>query len=66
MRTEEVLQHYSNKRTLITGGAGCIGTNLIKTLLKSGPEKIIVIDDLSASYEWIRENKDRIEACVKF
>jgi nucleoside-diphosphate-sugar epimerase len=52
MRTEEALQHYSNKRILITGGAGCIGTNLIKTLLKSGPEKIIVIDDLSASYEW--------------
>jgi len=52
MKTEEVLQHYSNKRILITGGAGCIGTNLIKTLLKSGPEEIIVIDDLSASYEW--------------
>jgi len=52
MRTEEALQRYSNKRILITGGAGCIGTNLIKTLLKSGPEKIIVIDDLSASYEW--------------
>jgi nucleoside-diphosphate-sugar epimerase len=52
MRTKEALQRYSNKRILITGGAGCIGTNLIKTLLKSGPEKIIVIDDLSASYEW--------------
>jgi nucleoside-diphosphate-sugar epimerase len=52
MRTKEALQRYSNKRILITGGAGCIGTNLIKTLLESGPEKIIVIDDLSASYEW--------------
>jgi len=47
-----VLQHYSNKRVLITGGAGCIGSNLIKALLKTEPEKIVVIDDLSASYEW--------------
>jgi len=37
---------------LITGGAGCIGSNLIKALLKTEPEKIVVIDDLSASYEW--------------
>lgn len=37
---------------LITGGAGCIGSNLIKTLLHAEPEKITVIDDLSASYEW--------------
>ena len=47
-----MLQHYSNKRVLITGGAGCIGSNLIKALLKTEPEKIVVIDDLSASYEW--------------
>jgi len=52
MNFEEVLAHYTGKRILITGGAGCIGSNLIKALLKAEPEKIIVIDDLSASYEW--------------
>jgi len=52
MKIEEVLQQYSKKRILITGGAGCIGSNLIKALLKAEPEKIVVIDDLSASYEW--------------
>jgi nucleoside-diphosphate-sugar epimerase len=52
MRFEEVLAHYTNKRILITGGAGCIGTNLTSTLLKAEPEKIIIIDDFSASYEW--------------
>ncbi|RLI41291.1 nucleotide sugar epimerase [Candidatus Bathyarchaeota archaeon] len=52
MKFEEVLSHYTGKRILITGGAGCIGSNLVRTLLKAEPEKIIVIDDLSASYEW--------------
>jgi nucleoside-diphosphate-sugar epimerase len=52
MRFEEVLSHYADKRVLITGGAGCIGSNLTKALLKADPEKIVVIDDLSASFEW--------------
>ena len=52
MKFEDVLSSYANKRILITGGAGCIGSNLIKTLLKADPEKIVVLDDLSAAYEW--------------
>jgi len=52
MNFEEVLAHYAGKRVLITGGSGCIGSNLIKALLKAEAEKIVVIDDLSASYEW--------------
>jgi nucleoside-diphosphate-sugar epimerase len=52
MRLEEVLNQYTGKRILITGGAGCIGTNLTKTLLEAEPERIIILDDLSASYEW--------------
>jgi nucleoside-diphosphate-sugar epimerase len=52
MKFEEILSHYTDKRVLITGGAGCIGSNLTKALLKADPEKIVVIDDLSASFEW--------------
>jgi len=52
MNFEDVLNCYANKRILITGGVGCIGSNLVRTLLKAGTERIVVIDDLSAAYEW--------------
>jgi len=52
MGFERILAEYAGKRILVTGGAGCIGSNLIKALLKAGSERIVVIDDLSASYEW--------------
>lgn len=52
MKFEDVLAHYTSKRVLITGGAGCIGRNLIKTLLQAEPEKIVALDNLSASFEW--------------
>ena len=34
-------------KVVITGGAGFIGSNLIKKLLSQGTESICVIDDLS-------------------
>ncbi|MFX1475976.1 MAG: NAD-dependent epimerase/dehydratase family protein, partial [Promethearchaeota archaeon] len=49
---ESVLAEYAEKRILVTGGAGCIGSNLVQTLLQAEPEKIIIIDDLSASHLW--------------
>jgi nucleoside-diphosphate-sugar epimerase len=52
MNPEDVLKHYDNKRILITGGAGCIGSNITRTLLKGEPEKIVIIDNIPASYEW--------------
>ena len=52
MNFEDVLSNYTSKKILITGGAGCIGSNLTKALLEADPEKIVVLDDLSAAYEW--------------
>ncbi len=35
------------KKVVITGGAGFIGSNLIKKLIDNETEKILIIDDLS-------------------
>lgn len=49
---EEYIGEYKNKKILITGGAGCIGSNLTRALLLAGAKKIIVLDDLSSSERW--------------
>lgn len=46
------LDEYQGKNILITGGAGCIGSNLTKALIKAEAAKIIILDDLSAAEKW--------------
>jgi UDP-glucose 4-epimerase len=46
------LRAYKGKTVLITGGAGCIGSNLTRALIKAEAEKVIVLDDLSATSRW--------------
>jgi UDP-glucose 4-epimerase len=49
---EQHLSYYRGKNILITGGAGCIGSNITKTLLEAEAGKIIILDDLSAAEKW--------------
>jgi nucleoside-diphosphate-sugar epimerase len=48
----EYKSHIKDKVILITGGAGAIGSNLTRTLAELGARTVIVLDDLSAAYEW--------------
>lgn len=49
---ERYRSEYKGKKILITGGAGCIGSNLSKALIEVEAAKIIVLDDLSAAEKW--------------
>ena len=60
MTFDEVLQNYSGKTTLITGGAGCIGSNLTRTLIKASAKKILVLDDLSSAKKWNTPNASNV------
>ena len=51
---------YEGKVVLVTGGAGCIGTNLCKKLADLGA-KVIILDDLSSAYEWNIPNAKNIK-----
>lgn len=43
---------YQDKTVLITGGVGCVGSNLAHKLSELNVEKILILDNLSSSYEW--------------
>jgi nucleoside-diphosphate-sugar epimerase len=60
VNSESVLSEYDGRKVLITGGAGCIGSNLTKALIKANAELIVVFDDLSAAYEWNIPNDKRV------
>ena len=47
-----VVNEYEGKVVLVTGGAGCIGTNLCRKLAELGAEEVVILDDLSSAYEW--------------
>jgi UDP-glucose 4-epimerase len=49
---KDYTREYKGKNVLITGGAGCIGSNLTKALVEAEASKVIVLDDLSAAEKW--------------
>ncbi len=51
-KMEDYLNYYEGKTILVTGGAGSIGTNLVRTLSELKAKTVIILDDMSAAYEW--------------
>lgn len=42
----------------VTGGAGAIGSNLVRKLLEESVEEVVVLDDLSSGYPWLLPEHD--------
>jgi nucleoside-diphosphate-sugar epimerase len=49
---ESYKENLRGKVVLITGGAGSIGGNLTRAIAQLQAKTVIVLDDLSAGYEW--------------
>lgn len=45
-------QTYAGSTVLVTGGAGCIGSNLTAALAAHGAAHVLVLDDLSSAGRW--------------
>jgi nucleoside-diphosphate-sugar epimerase len=52
MDVDDYKQYYKGKTILITGGAGAIGSNLTRVIAELEATIVIVIDNMSAAYEW--------------
>ncbi len=47
-------------QVVITGGAGAIGSRLVRRLLADGAESVVVVDDLSSGYAWLLPEDHRM------
>jgi len=48
----EIAAAYRGHTALVTGAAGCIGSNLCRALLEAGAARVVALDDLSAAEKW--------------
>ena len=55
----EVAAAYRGQAALVTGGAGCVGSNLCRALVEAGAE-VVVVDALSAAARWNLPVSDRL------
>jgi nucleoside-diphosphate-sugar epimerase len=49
---EPYREYYHGKKVLVTGGAGAIGSRLVRRLCDAGASLVMVLDDLSSGYTW--------------
>jgi len=52
LEMDDYYSDYDGKTLLVTGGAGAIGGNLCRKLSMLNAKKVIILDNLSSSYEW--------------
>jgi len=57
----ELREGFKGKTVLVTGGAGAIGGNLVKALENHDTKKIIILDNLSSSYEWNIQKSTKVQ-----
>lgn len=49
---EDYKKSYAGKKILVTGGAGAIGSNLVKKLCELDASLVLVLDDMTSGQRW--------------
>lgn len=57
----EIAAAYRRRVVLVTGAAGCIGSNLCRALLDADAERVLALDNLSAAERWNLADDSRLE-----
>ncbi|HKS28655.1 MAG TPA: NAD-dependent epimerase/dehydratase family protein [Pyrinomonadaceae bacterium] len=63
MKIDNEGQHsmsFNSAEVVVTGGAGAIGSRLVRRLLKDGAGSVTVVDDLSSGYKWLLPDDARV------
>src|SRR3989442_7998045 len=53
--------HAARDTVVVTGGAGAIGSQLVRRLLERGAERVAVIDNLSSGCKWLLPTDARVQ-----
>ena len=48
----DYLKEYAGKTVLVTGGAGLIGSNLVRKLVDLDVKKVLILDDFTSAVKW--------------
>jgi len=54
-------EYFKDKTVLITGGAGFIGSNLTKELLRLDVRKVVIVDNFISGQKWLIPDSDKIK-----
>ncbi len=56
-----LMQAIRSAPVVVTGGAGAIGSRLVRRLLELEPSSLSVIDDLSSGHRWLVPDDERLD-----
>lgn len=56
-----IFNEYESALVLVTGEAGCVGSNISLKLAELNAEKVIILDNLLSAYKWNIPRYDNIE-----
>lgn len=55
------MTEIANTTCVVTGGAGAIGSRLVRRLLDDGAKRVVVVDNLRSGYRWLLPDDPRVE-----
>ncbi len=56
----DYMSAYKDKTVLVTGGAGAIGSNLVRRLCEAEAKTVMVLDDLTSGQRWSLPSSSRL------